>query len=164
MNVVERNQLYLKGIYEENELFPRLEVSPASGFFNWDFGLPELPREPGVIIIRGPRQYGKSTWLEYQLRETLRQFGPGTALFLNGDYIAGPDEFEREIESLSSHFPTEAVVPKHPTRVGRIEHLRDQPSEAVSRVSVREGSTPSNTAPDATATIKPLMKAAFQAW
>jgi uncharacterized protein len=85
-------------------------VSPASGFFSWDFGLPELPREPGVIIIRGPRQCGKSTWLEYQLRETLRLFGPGTALFLNGDYIAGPDELEREIESLSSHFPTEAVV------------------------------------------------------
>jgi uncharacterized protein len=110
MNVVERNQLYLKGMYEGSGLFPRLEVSPASGFFSWDFGLPELPREPGIIIIRGPRQYGKSTWLECQLRETLRQFGPGTALFLNGDYIAGPDELEREIESLSSHFPTEAVV------------------------------------------------------
>lgn len=110
MNVVERNQLYIKGVFEANGLFPRLEVPPASGFFNWDFGLPELPREPGIIIIRGPRQYGKSTWLEYQLRETLRQFGPGTALFLNGDYIAGPDELEREIESLSSHFPTGAVV------------------------------------------------------
>ena len=110
MNVVERNQLYIKGVHEASGLFPRLEVPPASGFFNWDFGLPELPREPGIIIIRGPRQYGKSTWLEYQLRETLRQFGPGTALFLNGDYIAGPDELEREIESLSSHFPTEAVV------------------------------------------------------
>jgi hypothetical protein len=42
------------------------------------------------------------------LRETLRQFGPATALFLNGDYIAGPDE--REIESVSNHFPTDAVV------------------------------------------------------
>jgi predicted AAA+ superfamily ATPase len=61
----------------------------SSGFFNWDFGLAELPREAGIIVIRGPRQYGKSTCLEYQLRETLRQFGPGTALFLNGDYI-GP--------------------------------------------------------------------------
>jgi predicted AAA+ superfamily ATPase len=110
MNIVERNQLYLKGTYEADGLFPRLEVPPASGFFNWDFGLPELPREPGIIIIRGPRQYGKSTWLEYQLRETLRQFGPGTALFLNGDYIAGPDELEREIESLASHFPAGAVV------------------------------------------------------
>ena len=110
MNVVERNQLYIKGVLDAEGLFPRLEVAPASGFFNWDFGLAELPREPGIIVIRGPRQYGKSTWLEYQLRETLRQFGPGTALFLNGDYIAGPDELEREIESLVSHFPAEASV------------------------------------------------------
>ena len=95
MNVVERNLLYLKGVRQEEGLFPHLEVAPASGFFNWDFGLAELPREPGIIVIRGPRQYGKSTWLEYQLRETLRQFGPGTALFLNGDYIAGPDEGDK---------------------------------------------------------------------
>jgi predicted AAA+ superfamily ATPase len=76
----------------------------------WDFGLAELPREPGIIVIRGPRQYGKSTWLEYQLRETLRQFGPRTALFLNGDYIAGPDELDSDIESLMSYFPEETSV------------------------------------------------------
>ena len=85
-------------------------MAPASGFFDWDFGLAELPREPGIVVIRGPRQYGKSTWLEYQLRETLRQFRPGTALLLNGDYIAGPGELEGDIESLMSHFPEEASV------------------------------------------------------
>jgi predicted AAA+ superfamily ATPase len=61
-------------------------------------------------VIRGPRQYGKSTWLEFQLRETIRRFGPGAALFLNGDYIAGPDELEREIESLVRVFPAEALI------------------------------------------------------
>ncbi len=91
-------------------LFPHLEASPSGGFFSWDFGLAELPREPGIIVIRGPRQYGKSTWLEYQLRETLRQFGPGTALFLNGDYVAGPDELDADIESLMSYFPEKASV------------------------------------------------------
>src|SRR5258708_5934488 len=110
MNVVERNQLYLKGVLQGEGLFPHLEVVPASGFFNWDFGLAELPREAGIIVIRGPRQYGKSTWLEYQLRETLQQFGPGSALFLNGDYIAGPDGLESEIESLVTHFPEQAAV------------------------------------------------------
>jgi hypothetical protein len=30
--------------------------------------------------VRGPRQFGKSTWLEHQLRATLERFGPGTAL------------------------------------------------------------------------------------
>src|SRR5271163_4368230 len=110
MNVVERNQLYLKGIMQGEGLFPHLEVALASGFFNWDFGLAELPREAGIIVIRGPREYGKRTWLEFQLRETLRQSGPGTALVLNGDYIAGPDELESDIESLTSYFPVEASI------------------------------------------------------
>jgi predicted AAA+ superfamily ATPase len=110
MNVVERNKLYIKGIFQGEGLFPHLELVPATGFFNWDFGLSRLPREPGIIVIRGPRQYGKSTWLEFQLRETLREFGPGAAFFLNGDYIAGPDELEREIESLVGYFRTEAAV------------------------------------------------------
>lgn len=105
MNVVDRNLLYLKGIVDGEGLLPHLESAPANAFFSWDFGLPALPEAPGIIVIRGPRQYGKSTWLEYQLRETIERFGPGTALFLNGDYIAGPDELEREIEALLRHFP-----------------------------------------------------------
>lgn len=110
MNVVDRNLLYLKGIVDEEGLLPHLERAPANAFFSWDFGLPALPEAPGIIVIRGPRQYGKSTWLEYQLRETIKQFGPGTALFLNGDYIAGPDELEREIEALLRHFPAGNLV------------------------------------------------------
>jgi predicted AAA+ superfamily ATPase len=102
--------MYLKGIVDVEGLFPRLDVAPESGFFEWDIGIDALPREPGIIVVRGPRQYGKSTWLEFQLRETLRQFGPGTALFLNGDYIAGPDELEREIETLVGTFPAAAAV------------------------------------------------------
>ncbi|MGH8211518.1 MAG: ATP-binding protein [Steroidobacteraceae bacterium] len=110
MNVVERNHLYLKGIMESEGLFPHLDNAPRESFFNWDFGLSKLPREPGIIVIRGPRQYGKSTWLEYQLRETLQQFGAGSALFLNGDYIAGASELEREIESLVKTFPPSSSV------------------------------------------------------
>lgn len=105
MNVVERNNLYIKGIVDGEGLFPHLDEAPRAGLFAWDFGLAELPQEPGVIVIRGPRQFGKSTWLEHQLRETLKVFGAGTALFLNGDYIAGPDELEPEIESLTHQFP-----------------------------------------------------------
>src|SRR5688572_23802358 len=110
MNVAERNMMYLKGITHAEGLFPRLEASPDSGFFDWDIGLDELPSEPGIIVIRGPRQYGKSTWMEFHLRETLRQFGPATALFLNGDYIPGPDELKREIEVLVGSFPPSAPV------------------------------------------------------
>jgi predicted AAA+ superfamily ATPase len=110
MNVAERNLLYLKGVLEGEGLFPHLEAAPEHGFFDWDFGLPELPQAPGIIVIRGPRQYGKSTWLESQLRETIRQFGPGAALFLNGDYIAGPDELEVEVGSLLRQFSAAAAV------------------------------------------------------
>ena len=110
MNVASRNKLYLKGILESEGLFPHLEDTPRGGFFDWDFGLPELPETPGIIVIRGPRQFGKSTWLEYQLRETLRRFGSGTAFFINGDYIAGPDELENEIEALLRYFPGGATV------------------------------------------------------
>jgi uncharacterized protein len=110
MNVVERNSLYLKGIVSEEGLFPNLESAPKVGFFDWDFGLPTLPEEPGIIVIRGPRQYGKSTWLEYQLRLTLQRFGPGSAFFLNGDYIPGPDELENEITGLLRIFPPSSTV------------------------------------------------------
>ena len=105
MNVVERNLLYLKGVADADGLFPHLETVPANAFFPWDFGLPHLPEMPGIVVVRGPRQYGKSTWLEHQLRETLKRFGPGSAFFLNGDYVAGPDELERGLELLLRHFP-----------------------------------------------------------
>jgi hypothetical protein len=81
MNVVDRNLLYVKGITEAEGLFPHLESAPANAFFSWDFGLPALPESPGIIVIRGPRQYGKSTWLEYQMRETSSGSGPARRCF-----------------------------------------------------------------------------------
>jgi predicted AAA+ superfamily ATPase len=110
MNVAERNALYIKGIISGEGLFPHLDKSPASGLFTLDFGLQALPAEPGIIVVRGPRQFGKSTWLESQLKETLKDFGPKTALFLNGDYIAGQDELEKEIVSLLDQFNNQAAV------------------------------------------------------
>ncbi|MGH7575784.1 MAG: hypothetical protein ACREM1_11755 [Longimicrobiales bacterium] len=71
----------MQGVLDAEGLFPHLEDEPKTGFFRWDFGLPELPRESGVIVVRGPRQFGKSTWLEHQLRETL-----------GGDTAGGPLE------------------------------------------------------------------------
>ena len=55
--------------------------------FELDFGLSTIPTEPGIFLIRGPWQYGKSTWLEQQLKETIKTFGPGSAFYLNGDEI-----------------------------------------------------------------------------
>src|SRR5690606_7160095 len=52
-------------------VFPHLEQLDRSPFvFGVDFGLPVLPAEPGLILVRGARQYG-STWLEGELRDTI---------------------------------------------------------------------------------------------
>jgi predicted AAA+ superfamily ATPase len=110
MNVAERNALYSQGISEADGLFPHLEETPPTGLFDWDFGLSQLPESPGILVIRGPRQFGKSTWLERGLRDTLVRFGPASAFFLNGDYIAGPDELEHEIAALLAHFPQHRPV------------------------------------------------------
>lgn len=59
---------------------------------------------PGILLIRGPRQYGKSTWLELQLRESLEKNGRGSAYFLNGDDIADDDELEARIVEIVPTF------------------------------------------------------------
>ena len=82
------NQALINGKPLLPGVLPHLEQLQASHFvFEQDFGLTELPIQPGVISIRGPRQYGKSTWLEQQLALTIQQFGNGSALYLNGDEI-----------------------------------------------------------------------------
>lgn len=52
----------------------------TSAVFRLEFGLDEIPTEPGVILIRGARQYGKSTWLEGAIRDTVRRHGAGVVL------------------------------------------------------------------------------------
>lgn len=105
MNVKDRNSLFSKGELELNALWPKIEEYRSKRFqFNWDFGLDILPLESGLITIRGARQIGKSTWLEFQIFKTLQEFGSGSAFFLNGDYIYSHDEFEKELLHLESSF------------------------------------------------------------
>jgi uncharacterized protein len=88
MNVRQINDLLLAGELEVPGLFPHLDALRKSPFvFDFDFGLDELPPDPGILIIRGARQIGKSTWLEQKLKTTLETYGPGHALYLNGDEI-----------------------------------------------------------------------------
>jgi len=63
-----------------------------------------------VILIRGARQYGKSTWLEGALRDTVRRHGPGTALFLDGDYLRDSDQLASELSRLAATFRRDAPV------------------------------------------------------
>lgn len=99
------------GRINEPGLFPKLEVLEQSPFrFGVEFGLDDLPAEPGVILIRGARQYGKSTWLQEQIRLTVRQFGPGSCFVLNGDELRSGRDLIEAVRALLPLFSTTAPV------------------------------------------------------
>lgn len=111
MNNLEINQHLLNGELHLKGVLPHLEQLPNLKFlFDQDFGLRELPTEPGIITIRGPRQYGKSTWLEQQIKISIEKFGPGSALYLNGDEIADYHMLLAEIRNLINLFPTQTTI------------------------------------------------------
>jgi len=88
--------------------FDRLKEMPY--VFAVDFGLSELPTEPGMLLIRGARQYGKSTWLEQEIFKTIQQFGAGTAYYLNGENITNADALEAAMDHLIPVFSKQAPV------------------------------------------------------
>jgi uncharacterized protein len=105
------NQSLISGDTTSPGVLPHLDNLKTVPFiFVQDFGLPALPTEPGVIFIRGPRQYGKSTWLEQQIALTIQDFGPGSGLYLNGDEIKDHKELLDEVSILSQLFSPKARV------------------------------------------------------
>jgi hypothetical protein len=62
MDVKAINHLLAEGTIDHEDMWPRIvEMESKACQFRFEFGLNELPAEPGLIIVRGPRQYGKST-------------------------------------------------------------------------------------------------------
>lgn len=111
MNVREINQHLVRGETRVDGLFPHLETLAASPFvFEVDFGLAELPTEPGLIAVRGPRQYGKSTWLEGMLQATVTSHGPASAFYLNGDEVGAVGTLVESIRQLVPLFRRDAAV------------------------------------------------------
>ncbi len=111
MNVNQINQALAEGRLDVPGLFPHVEqLGRAPHVFTVDFGLPELPREPGMLTIRGARQYGKSTWLEQQICHTIQAFGAGSCFYLNGDEIPRARDFLEALQSLLPLFAKEAPV------------------------------------------------------
>ncbi len=111
VNVDQANEALLSARLDVPGLFPRLEaLAEAPAVFRWDFGLEALPEEAGVILIRGARQYGKSTWLEGAVRETVARHGPGTALLLDGDHLRDADHLASELSRLAATFRPDAPV------------------------------------------------------
>jgi len=92
-------------------LFPALiKLREARYVFNVDFGLKELPEEPGILLIRGARQYGKSTWMAQAIVLTIKQYGAGSAVYVNGEDLLEADKLEHEIANLVAAFPKQSTV------------------------------------------------------
>src|SRR3990167_1166258 len=103
MNIIlsDLNQKLQSGEIEAPGLFPKLEqIKTAPFVFEVDFGLKKLPTEPGIISIRGARQYGKSTWLEQSLKQSIIDFGPGSAFYLNGDHLLSIENLEQGLQHI----------------------------------------------------------------
>lgn len=111
MNVNEINEALIRGETLTPGIFPHLDdLKDEPYVFNMDFGLEVLPEEPGLILIRGARQYGKSTWLEQQLKKTIINYGPGSAFYLNGDEIVNYKVLADDIRDLVSLFNPQRKV------------------------------------------------------
>lgn len=109
MNVNQLNELLARGEVDREDMWPRIvEYESKAEPFLFEFGLRQLPLEPGLIIVRGPRQYGKSTWLDLELRNSARQFGKGSAFYLNGDELLTSDAFYGALIDLSRAFSPQA--------------------------------------------------------
>ncbi|GMV38437.1 MAG: hypothetical protein AMXMBFR64_01530 [Myxococcales bacterium] len=111
MNVDHINEALFRGELDRPGVLPHVRALGDAPFvFRQSFGLDSLPEEPGVILVRGARQYGKSTWLERQIAETIEQYGPGTAFYLNGDVLRDADTLSEAIRALVPLFAAEAPV------------------------------------------------------
>jgi predicted AAA+ superfamily ATPase len=111
VNVEQVNAALVTGNLDVPGLFPRLEsLRAAPAVFRIEMGLDVLPTEAGVLLVRGARQYGKSTWLEAAMRDTVREHGPGTAFFLDGDYLRDADHLAAEASRLAAAYRVDAPV------------------------------------------------------
>jgi predicted AAA+ superfamily ATPase len=99
------NELLSRGEIEREDMWPRITEYEAKAVpFLFELGLDRLPTEPGLMVVRGPRQYGKSTWLDLELRDTIAEHGAGTAYYLNGDEIFSQAELYQRLIELDAAF------------------------------------------------------------
>lgn len=111
MNVNQINQALIQGKIDSYGVLPHLDTLSLAPFkFEVYFGLKELPNEPGILLIRGARQYGKSTWLEQQIAATIKEFGAGSALYLNGNILLDKEHLVSEIRTTIQFFHQNARV------------------------------------------------------
>lgn len=57
MNVKQINELLSRGEIDREDMWPRIvEYEANARPFLFAFGLDRLPLEPGLVVVRGPRQ------------------------------------------------------------------------------------------------------------
>ncbi len=111
MNVSETNTLLATGTLDHPELWPsRATLAQQPLQFDFEFGLNELPEAPGLITVRGARQFGKSTWLESQLRASIKKYGRGSAYYLNGDEIASAEDLIWHLRQIATLYAPDAKI------------------------------------------------------
>lgn len=111
MNVNQLNELLSRGEIDREDMWPRLAEYEAKAVpFRFEFGLDRLPTEPGLVVVRGPRQYGKSTWLDLELRNTIVDHGAGSAFYLNGDEILSEAVLYERLHELDAAFAATVSV------------------------------------------------------
>ena len=111
MDVKTIHHLLAEANIDRDEMWPRIiEMESKTHQIRFEFGLNELPTEPGLIVIRGPRQYGKSTWLDLNLRQSAEEFDKGSSYYLNGDEIASVDELDLELTNLHASYSRDAGI------------------------------------------------------
>lgn len=111
MNFLEINQALAAGAVNTPGLLPKVDaLKQQPAVFKMNFGLSRMPNEPGLLLIRGARQYGKSTWLQQCIHATAEEFGPGSVFYLNGDEIRNESELEEQLLMLCKMFSPKAAV------------------------------------------------------
>lgn len=111
MDVKTVNTFLSQGEVDREDMWPRIvEMESKACQFRFEFGLEKLPTDPGLIVIRGPRQYGKSTWLDINLRRSVQDFGKGSAYYLNGDELADAEALASQMHSLYTAYHPDAKI------------------------------------------------------
>lgn len=111
MDIREVNRALSAGKTNEPGVLPKLaELREQPFVMDTGFSISELPEQPGVLIIRGARQYGKSTWLQQQIAQTIKRFGPGSAFYLDGDELRDSDALLEAVRELLPLYNSKAPV------------------------------------------------------
>ena len=111
MDMREVNTALIAGDYSHPGVLPKLDELREQPFvMHANFGLDDLPAEPGLLLVRGARQYGKSTWLQQNIAATIAQFGPGSALYIDGDHLRDANALVESIRNLLPAYAAKAPV------------------------------------------------------